>query len=181
MPSLTSRLFNHNQTNKQQQEASCCSCGCHHHHHSSNNISEETSTIILSPTRWFPRIRRRSSSTSSCTSFFDENSTSSANSSRRASAEYIHEIEDKQIDEFEDLYRLAVDEMAYAIESQGSIYYSGDLLTTTEAVNDCLNRFQQLMQTLHSDRSHKFQQEWTDILFELRSRLDSLPFVDHSD
>jgi hypothetical protein len=66
--------------------------------------------------------------------------------------------------------------MAYAIESQGSIYYSGDLITTTEAVNNCLDRFQQLMQTLHSDRSHKFQQEWTDILFELRSRLDSLPF-----
>lgn len=118
MPSLTSRLFNHNQSNKQQQEASCCSCGCHHHQHSNNNISEETSTIILSPTRWFPRIRRRSSSTSSCTSFFDENSTSSANSSRRASAEYIHEIEDKQIDEFEDLYRLAVDEVCCAIRMQ---------------------------------------------------------------
>ncbi|CEP11322.1 hypothetical protein [Parasitella parasitica] len=185
MPSL-SFLFNHNHNNKQQQqqqqaELSCCTCGCHYQQqYTSNNISEEPSTIILSPTRWFPRIRRRSSSASSCTSFFDENSTSSANSSRRPSAEYIHEIEDKQIDEFEELYRLAVDEMAYAIESQGSIYYRGDLISTTEAVNNCLDRFQQLMQTLHSDRSHKFQQEWTDILFELRSRLDSLPF-DHSE
>ena len=121
MPSLTSLLFNHNQNNNnnKQQEHLCCSCGCHHHqHHHANNISEETSTIILSPTRWFPRIRRRSSSASSCTSLFEENSTSSANSSRRASTEYIHEIEDKQIDEFEVSYRLAVDEVHYILQCQ---------------------------------------------------------------
>lgn len=66
--------------------------------------------------------------------------------------------------------------MAYAIESQGSIYYRGDLLTATEAVDACLDHFRHLMQTLNTDRSHTFQREWTDVLFELRSRLDSLPF-----
>lgn len=71
--------------------------------------------------------------------------------------------------------------MAYAIESQGSIYYNGDLLTATEAVDACLDCFRHLMQTLNSDRSHRFQEEWTDTLFELRSRLDSLPFHNDSD
>jgi hypothetical protein len=65
--------------------------------------------------------------------------------------------------------------MAYAIESQGSIYYDGDLITATEAVDSCLDQFKNLMQTLNSDRSHRFQQEWTETLFELRSRLESLP------
>lgn len=67
--------------------------------------------------------------------------------------------------------------MDYAIESQGSIYYHGDLVTATEAVDNCLDKFQYLLQILHSDRSYKFQQEWTNILFDLRSRLDSLPFA----
>jgi hypothetical protein len=72
--------------------------------------------------------------------------------------------------------------MAYAIESQGSIYYNGDLITATEAVDNCLDRFRHLMQTLNNqDRSHRFQDEWTDTLFELRSKLDSLPCSNTND
>ncbi|KAG2204648.1 hypothetical protein INT47_011943, partial [Mucor saturninus] len=142
--------------------SSCCTCNCH----------EDTSTIIFTPTRWFPRIKRRSSSSSTCTTVSYES---------RVSSEYSLDAEEKQILEFEQLYSLAVDEMAYAIESQGSIYYSGDLITATEAVDACLDRFRHLMQTLHPDRSHRFQEEWTDALFELRSRLDALPYHKDAD
>ncbi|GAA5810019.1 hypothetical protein MFLAVUS_003434 [Mucor flavus] len=152
MPTLSSLLFN-----QKQEHSSSCHCHCHHE-----------DSILFTPTRWFPRIRRRSSSSSSVSSIEDHPN------KHHISTEYI--LQQKHIEEFENLYSLAVDEMAYAIESQGSIYYSGDLLTATEAVDACLDRFRHLMQTLSIDRSHTFQKEWTDILFELRSRLDSLPF-----
>ncbi|KAI8059083.1 uncharacterized protein B0P05DRAFT_517208 [Gilbertella persicaria] len=146
----------------------CCNCGCHFEQE--NNTSN---SIIKSPTRWFPRIRRRSSSSSSL-SFYDS---LSANSPRESNEYHINVEEEKQIEEFGEMYKFAVDEMEYAIESQGSIYYKGDLLATIEAVDACLKRFQSLMQTLQSDRSHQFQEKWTDILFDLRSRLDALPFA----
>lgn len=94
MPTLSS-LFNNNNTHKD--HSSCCSCNCH---------DQDNSTIIFTPTRWFPRIRRRSSSSSSCTTVSYEDQ-----SSRRVSSEYIVDIEDKQILEFERLYSLAVDEV----------------------------------------------------------------------
>lgn len=109
---------------------SCCSCTCHN-----NNETTPTSptTTIFTPTKWFPRIRRRSSSASSITfssissssspspfssslqpNFEEPYTTSSHNSSRRQSLEYMNEIEDKkQIKEFEELYKLAVDEVVY--------------------------------------------------------------------
>ncbi|KAI9486018.1 MAG: hypothetical protein EXX96DRAFT_474217 [Benjaminiella poitrasii] len=143
-----------------------------------SSSSSTTTTAATTPiTRWFPRIRRRSSSATT-------SSTLSNNSFYEYNNKYTEDtlmVEDKQIDEFQHLYRLGVDEIAYAIESQGSIYYSGDLISATEAVNNCLDRFQQLMQTLNSERSHKLQQEWTEILFELRSKLDSLPYASSTD
>ncbi|KAI7906428.1 uncharacterized protein BX663DRAFT_548611 [Cokeromyces recurvatus] len=168
MPLLTSLLFN----NHHKQQTLCCSCGCHMN-------EQETSSII----RWFPLIRRRSSSITTTTTTTTSSSLSSSSSSSLSNTFYDYKdrgggeegMEDKQVNEFQHLYRLAVDEMAYAIESQGSIYYSGDLISATDAVNNCLDRFQRLMQILNSDKSHKLQQEWTDILFELRSKLDSLP------
>ncbi|OBZ88765.1 hypothetical protein A0J61_03183 [Choanephora cucurbitarum] len=146
-----------------------CTCACHFE--SSSSSSSTSSSIIKSPTRWFPRIRRRSSS-----SFFF--SDFSSNSSRRDSNDDNGDIDnDKQLDDFEALYKLALDEMDYAIEFQGSIYYNGDLITATEAVDSCLERYKALIHTLPSDRSRQFREKWTDVLFDLRSRLDSLPFV----
>jgi hypothetical protein len=87
MPSL-SFLFN----NKQEH---CCSCGCH---------NEQETSSILSPTRWFPRIRRRSSSSSS---------TSSSNSLTMSlfEEEYNSTQDNKQIEQFQEAYQLAVDEV----------------------------------------------------------------------
>jgi hypothetical protein len=94
MPSLSSLLFNKNQ------EHSCCSCGCH--------LNEQETSTILSPTRWFPRIRRRSSSSSS---------TASSNASLTMSLLYEEEYNslqgNKQIDQFQEAYQLAVDEVLY--------------------------------------------------------------------
>lgn len=134
-----------------------CTCQC--------SQKEETQGI----TRWFPRIRRRSSSSSS--------SSSAVSYNRRASADSIHttELEDRHVNEFIKTYEFAVDEVNYAIESQGSIYYDGDLSTATEAVDTCLDNFRELMQIINRDRSHEIQQKWTDTLFALRARLDDLP------
>jgi hypothetical protein len=153
MPTLSSLLFNSNNntltpSNKQMTAAdqpqhlsiNCCSCACHSHNEPNENSNSPT-TMIFTPTKWFPRIRRRSSSSSSttttCSSLFssiqqqlhhDEgfsSQTSSHNSSRRQSVEYMNEIEDKkQIKEFEELYKLAVDEVIVLIIRPFFIQYN---------------------------------------------------------
>ncbi|KAI8970138.1 hypothetical protein BDF20DRAFT_838526 [Mycotypha africana] len=188
MPSLTSIFSNNNN-----QKKCCCTCGCHTPAPINTAIAQEqsqnSSNIILSPTRWFPRIRRRSSSSSSSassveslTSYFSSNTYGNKDEETlsnvtRLSAELDavdHEI--KQLNEFQDMYKLAVDEIAYATESQGSIYYNGDLLTATEAVNACLDKFRNILLSMKdTHRSFRFQQDWTDTLFALRTKLDGLP------
>lgn len=109
MPSFTSKFF-YNKQNQQQ----CCACGCHEQQAYNNSNTRP---------KWFPRIRRRSSSASSSTnSLYDYQSasSSSSSSSRRPSTEYMIEIEEKQMDEFENLYKLALDEVYLLFRSSYS-------------------------------------------------------------
>ncbi|KAL4213874.1 hypothetical protein AB4K20DRAFT_1983956 [Rhizopus microsporus] len=84
-------------------------------------------------------------------------------------------VQDKDIRAFEKSFQIAADEMVYAIESQGSIYYRGDFLAASEAVHLCIDQFHDLLHSLKPDKSHTFQLKWSEPLFKLRSRLDSLP------
>ncbi|KAI9027625.1 hypothetical protein CLU79DRAFT_587392 [Phycomyces nitens] len=130
-----------------------CSCGCH-------QISS-----TFTPSRWFPRIRRRSSSASEET----------------RPQTYYSVAEKEQLSrlytEFKDYHLLAEDEMSYAIESRGSIYYHGDLLAAQEAVDICLGHYQHLLGRLDSTDSAQLHARWSKSLTSLRTRLGDLPMA----
>ncbi|KAG1445988.1 hypothetical protein G6F56_009721 [Rhizopus delemar] len=71
--------------------------------------------------------------------------------------------------------RNASEELVYAVESQGSIYYKGDYTTASEAIHHCIDQFHHLLQSLEPENSQTFQHIWSEPLFQLRSRLDALP------
>ncbi|KAI8394057.1 uncharacterized protein BYT42DRAFT_542227 [Radiomyces spectabilis] len=147
MPSLTSRLFGNDKSS-----TTTCSCGCHPNYHH-NPIT------TFSPPKWFPLIRRRSSASST------------------SSAEVSMHDKESLYDELRNLFRLAEDEMAYAIESQGSIYYNGDLCSAREAVSSCLSQYHRLHDRLNKVDSLELDSQWADTLVQLRMRLDALPLA----
>ncbi|KAG1448083.1 hypothetical protein G6F55_010814 [Rhizopus delemar] len=76
---------------------------------------------------------------------------------------------------FEHAIKIATEEMVYAVQSQGSIYYEGDYRVASDAVHVCLDQFHHLLQSLSTEHAQRFQHHWSEPLFQLRSRLDSLP------
>ncbi|KAI8980955.1 hypothetical protein BDB01DRAFT_851375 [Pilobolus umbonatus] len=122
----------------------------------------------IEPTSFYRKLFRRSSTTSTTSN----SSQTSYNIKRQSS---VCEIERALVKKFVRSYQYAVDEMAYAIESQGSIYYNGDYDTATEAIDICFNLFEQVMKTLNPKKAYRFKQEWDFTMSELQSRLKSLP------
>ncbi|KAG1442474.1 hypothetical protein G6F56_011050 [Rhizopus delemar] len=115
---------------------------------------------IFAPPRWLAKLRQKSV-------------LSTANFSIQEPINY-----DKEIDLFEKSYLLATEELNYAIESQGSIYYQGDLLATEEAVHHCLDQFHDLLRLLQPRSAQYLQHRWSEALYQLQSRLSSLPVAD---
>ncbi|KAL0075331.1 hypothetical protein J3Q64DRAFT_1776020 [Phycomyces blakesleeanus] len=145
-----------------------CTCGCHQSISASNTFT---------PSRWFPRIRRRSSSASEETR---SRSRSQAQAQTQMQTQYTV-AEQEQLSrlytEFKEYHTLAEDEMGYAVESRGSIYYRGDLLAAQEAVEICLGHYQQLTSLLDSVTSAQLNARWSKSLSHLRTRLDGLPMA----
>ncbi|KAI9276533.1 hypothetical protein BY458DRAFT_488654 [Sporodiniella umbellata] len=81
----------------------------------------------------------------------------------------------KEVDSFEKSYLLAIEELNYAIESQGSIYYHGDLVSSTEAVHHCFDKFNYVLRLLQPTDAHFFQKKWSAALYQLQLYLNSLP------
>lgn len=117
-----------------------------------------------------PFFRRRSSSNiSTCNDEVVNNSTTSANS-----IDYCHELEKLQA-----LYTLAIDELNYAEDSQGSSYYSGDRVAAREAINNCANAYIELLRhTTDALTREGLQSSMTPKLIKLQKRIDALPEVD---
>ncbi|KAG2205243.1 hypothetical protein INT47_009508 [Mucor saturninus] len=85
----------------------------------------------------------------------------------------------KQLDELKSLYTLAVDEINYAEDSQGSSYYSGDLVTAREALDDCANAFMQLLAQINDLLTREgLQSSMAPKLLRLQKRLDALPDIE---
>ncbi|KAI8886458.1 hypothetical protein K501DRAFT_283801 [Backusella circina FSU 941] len=102
---------------------------------------------------------------------------------RRSSSNISHEedlIDTKQqYEKLQELYTLAVDELNYAEDSQGSSYYSGDLTTARDALDDCANAFLFILQHIpESEARECLQTAMTPKLFQLQIRLDALPEPD---
>ncbi|KAG1053320.1 hypothetical protein G6F43_004591 [Rhizopus delemar] len=125
-----------------------------------NNKKNKSCGNIFGPPRWFAKLRRKSTLSTAI----------------RYSQEVEEEINfDKEIDLFEKSYKLASEELRYAVESQGSIYYRGDFIATTEAVEHCIYQFHHLSRSLQPAKANLFQHRWSNALCLLQSRLDDLP------
>lgn len=57
----------------------------------------------------------------------------------------------KEIEKIYSLYNLAIDELNYAEDSQGSPYYSGDLIAAKEAIDDCQEAYSILLRDYNEE------------------------------
>ncbi|RUP44729.1 hypothetical protein BC936DRAFT_149072 [Jimgerdemannia flammicorona] len=81
-----------------------------------------------------------------------------------------------ELSKIQALYALALDEMDYAIESQGSIYYRGDRIAAEAAVFDCLSAYNELLANLDCEAIQQgVYNEAGEKLKELKARFDELP------
>ncbi|GAN01319.1 hypothetical protein MAM1_0006c00752 [Mucor ambiguus] len=169
--------------------------------------NSEGTTNILNPTKWFPRMRCRSaSSAASSTSSVVFSTSSTTTTSQHTILDHLfhnhhhHQHHstaamDQHVDhannslisleavssELEDLYRDAREEIEYAIESQGSIYYEGDKATAHAAFELCETKYDTVMQQFgDTTNAIKFRFRWETDLHQLRSLLSNLPPVTES-
>ncbi|KAI8889096.1 hypothetical protein K501DRAFT_239420 [Backusella circina FSU 941] len=86
---------------------------------------------------------------------------------------------EKEFKRLQSLYSLAVDELNYAEDSHGSSYYSGDLATARNALDECANCFLYIIQRVQNvhTREH-IQATMAPKLFQLQSRIEALPAED---
>lgn len=120
-----------------------------------------------------PFFRRRSSA-----SHFEEQSQPQPHQQQHASPQQSQVTVDyyEQLERLQQLYTLAVDELNYAEDSQGSSYYSGDLITAREALDDCANTFMHLLTQITDVLTREgLQSSMTPKLLSLQKRLDALP------
>ncbi|CAO0790460.1 unnamed protein product [Mucor circinelloides] len=169
--------------------------------------NSESTTNILNPTKWFPRMRCRSASSASSTSsvvFSSSSTTTTSNHtildhlfhshhhhhqhhSTAAMNQHVDHANNSLISletvssELEDLYRDAREEIEYAIESQGSIYYEGDKATAHAAFELCETKYDTVMQQFgDTTNAIKFRFRWETDLHQLRSMLSNLPPITQS-
>ncbi|SAM03232.1 hypothetical protein [Absidia glauca] len=87
---------------------------------------------------------------------------------------------EKAMNEIEDLFGAAKDEMEYAEESHGSVYYQEDHATAKKAVDECLDAFDTFVKDLPTDAMRQEVQGKVGMkLKELKMAFDALPVDDH--
>ncbi|KAI9315890.1 hypothetical protein BX666DRAFT_1860112 [Dichotomocladium elegans] len=99
------------------------------------------------------------------------NASSSSQEEKCLSASEIQ----KMLDNAEDLYAFALDELNFASDSWGSLYYEGDQISAREAIDNCTNAF---MQVLHQTQDHQRSQLHASItpkLARLEEQYNALP------
>ncbi|KAI9019254.1 hypothetical protein CLU79DRAFT_720510 [Phycomyces nitens] len=125
-------------------------------HHRSGHGSWSNFTPHIA-SKWFSRIRHRSCS-----------SGSGSVGQKKPEDKNLFEWND-----FERHFEIAQAEIAYAIESHGSIYYEEDHATAQTAVNACVDRYLSLQQE-HIDTTPA-DARWAGGLLRLRAQLNHLP------
>lgn len=81
----------------------------------------------------------------------------------------------EKIDEFLQMVEFAEDELDYAFESRGSIYYHGDVESAQEAVASCLERYRSMLACASRAESARLDAQYRSIIYHLQARLDALP------
>ncbi|KAI7877705.1 hypothetical protein K492DRAFT_197468 [Lichtheimia hyalospora FSU 10163] len=81
-----------------------------------------------------------------------------------------------EIEHLQRLYLLALDELNFAQDSMGSLYYEGDRITAHEAIDDCTNTFMRLLQRISDiDLRHHLHLTMTPKLVDLQEQYNQLP------
>ncbi|KAI9487722.1 MAG: hypothetical protein EXX96DRAFT_554391 [Benjaminiella poitrasii] len=82
----------------------------------------------------------------------------------------------KELERLYSLYDLAVDELNYAEDSQGSSYYSGDLETAREALNNCNVCYVTILQNMIDPNAREELESCIAAkLVKLQKRMNALP------
>ncbi|KAI9356138.1 hypothetical protein BD770DRAFT_390534 [Pilaira anomala] len=84
----------------------------------------------------------------------------------------INEDMDKEIERLYELYNFAMDEINYAEDSRGSLYYHGDRIAAKEAIDECNETYQNLIQKFEIDSTIAYK------ISTLQVKFDSLPLQD---
>ncbi|KAK9760482.1 hypothetical protein K7432_015436 [Basidiobolus ranarum] len=79
-----------------------------------------------------------------------------------------------EIDKITELFFEARDELEYATESKGSVYYNDEKAAAQAAVTDCLDAFDSLIERLDDTQKSDVQRKIGLKILELRSQLDAL-------
>ncbi|KAI8354927.1 hypothetical protein B0O80DRAFT_372997, partial [Mortierella sp. GBAus27b] len=81
---------------------------------------------------------------------------------------------DKGVQNITDLFMTARDELEYAEEARGTVYYNDDKEGAREAVQECLNTYDNLLKDLNNEQKLDVQRKIGLKIMELKSQLDAL-------
>ncbi|KAG0048247.1 hypothetical protein BGZ83_006776 [Gryganskiella cystojenkinii] len=81
---------------------------------------------------------------------------------------------DKHVQTITDQFIEARDELEYAEEARGSVYYNDDKETARQAVQQCLDTYDNLLKELDNDQKLDVQRKIGLKIMELKSQLDAL-------
>ncbi|KAI9301117.1 hypothetical protein BJ944DRAFT_271972 [Cunninghamella echinulata] len=170
--------------------SSSCSSLQHHqdsrrpsHCSDQSTCSTKTNDSIISITtidKFIGMFKRRCSNTATTTT----STTANNNNHNHLQSSAIEEddvqlIEQKESERMDRLYQIAMDEISYAEDSQGSRYYQGDVISAKEAMDDCAQAIVTLLHQVSDRQRHDhLHATLTPKLLSLQSRFDALPTVD---
>ncbi|KAI7878176.1 hypothetical protein K492DRAFT_209136 [Lichtheimia hyalospora FSU 10163] len=137
----------------------CCVCHCHSSpatNATAHPIIATTTTTrkhhtLTPPRRWFDKIRRRPS----------------IEQQERRKREMLFQLHH--------LYHTVQEELLYATESQGSVYYEGDLVAAKEALDAWVHHYQTLSRQLDPKELTTLNEQWEGTRQELQDHLNKLP------
>ncbi|KAG2207666.1 hypothetical protein INT47_011786 [Mucor saturninus] len=95
-----------------------------------------------------------------------------SNGSCVTSTSTINDDMDKEIEKLYELYNFAMDEISYAEDSRGSPYYQGDRIAAQEAIDQCTESYQTLLQQYSIDSTISYK------ISTLSKKMESLPVHD---
>ncbi|KAG0196737.1 hypothetical protein BGX28_009802 [Mortierella sp. GBA30] len=81
---------------------------------------------------------------------------------------------EKGVQNITDLFMVARDELEYAEEARGSVYYNEDKETARQAVQECLDSYDVLLKDLDDAQKLDVQRKIGLKIMELKSQLDAL-------
>ncbi|KAF9990888.1 hypothetical protein BGZ75_008892 [Mortierella antarctica] len=81
---------------------------------------------------------------------------------------------EKGVQNITDLFMVARDELEYADEARGSVYYNDDKETARQAVQECLTSYDELLKDLDDAQKLDVQRKIGLKIMELKSQLDAL-------